>query len=158
MKLKIQVKMLADIDKPTITPNGDFIDLRAARDTIVGEKPVCYIPLGVAMKLPKGCYAELVPRSSTPKNFFVWSPISIGIIDGAFSGDNDQWHFPATPIGTPSTIIMKNDRICQFSLKLSQHATMWQKLRWLFSSGVELVFVDSLGNENRGGFGTSGKQ
>jgi hypothetical protein len=33
---------------------------------------------------------------------------------------------------------------------------MWQKIKWLLSSGIELVEVDDLGDNNRGGFGTSG--
>ena len=48
------------------------------------------------------------------------------------------------------------DRICQFRIQLSQKATMWQKIKWLLSSGIELVEVDDLGDNNRGGFGTSG--
>lgn len=115
------------------------------------------VPLGVAMQLPKGCYAEVVSRSSTAKNFHIWNAGSVGIIDHAFKGDNDEWQYPATMIGMAYATIHKNDRICQFSLKLSQHATIWQKLRWLLSSGVELVFVDTLGNDDRNGFGSTGK-
>ena len=50
----------------------------------------------------------------------------------------------------------KGDRICQFRIQLSQKATMWQKIKWLLSSGIELVEVDDLGNENRLGFGSTG--
>ena len=52
--------------------------------------------------------------------------------------------------------IKKGDRICQFRIQLSQKATFWQKLKWLFSSGIELVEVDSLNNKSRGGFGSTG--
>ena len=54
------------------------------------------------------------------------------------------------------TTIEAGDRICQFRIQLSQKATMWQKIKWLLSSGIELVEVDDLGDDNRGGFGTSG--
>ena len=54
------------------------------------------------------------------------------------------------------TVIEAGDRICQFRIQLSQKATMWQKIKWLLSSGIELGEVDDLGDNNRGGFGTSG--
>ena len=54
------------------------------------------------------------------------------------------------------TTIKVGDRICQFRIQLSQKATLWQKIKWLLSSGIELVEVDNLNNEDRGGFGTSG--
>ena len=54
------------------------------------------------------------------------------------------------------TVIEAGDRICQFRAQLSQKATMWQKIKWLLSSGIELVEVDDLGDNNRGGFGSTG--
>ena len=54
------------------------------------------------------------------------------------------------------TTIEAGDRICQFRIQLSQKATFWQKLKWLFSSGIELVEVDNLNNKSRGGFGSTG--
>ena len=48
------------------------------------------------------------------------------------------------------TVIEAGDRICQFRIQLSQKATMWQKIKWLLSSGIELVEVDDLGDNNRG--------
>jgi hypothetical protein len=33
---------------------------------------------------------------------------------------------------------------------------MRQKLKWLFTSGIELVEVESLGGENRYGLGSTG--
>ena len=53
------------------------------------------IPLGVAMKLPQGYEAHVVPRSSTFKNFGIIQTNHCGIIDESYCGDNDQWYFPA---------------------------------------------------------------
>ena len=33
---------------------------------------------------------------------------------------------------------------------------MWQKIKWLLSSGVEIVEVDELDNPDRGGIGITG--
>ena len=54
------------------------------------------------------------------------------------------------------TTINEGDRICQFRIQLSQKATMWQKIKWLLSSGVEIVEVDELDNPDRGGIGITG--
>jgi dUTPase len=52
--------------------------------------------------------------------------------------------------------IHKGDRVCQFRIQLSQKATLWQKIKWLFTSGVELEFVDDLGDTARNGLGSTG--
>lgn len=176
MKIKIKVKELTEGCMPEINVLGDWIDLRSAvnmsllapqaetlkykevSDTKVGFRNVnlktFYIPLGVAMEIPEGYEAILASRSSTPKKFDIFIPTGFGIIDNTFKGDNDEWNFVCTPM--KETWISKGDRICQFRIQLSQKATFWQKLKWLFSSGVELVKVDSLGNKDRGGLGSTG--
>lgn len=174
MKLKIKVKVLTEGCMPQINENGDWIDLRAAQDVDIraaqagvqyqenNEKyrdvaiPVTYIPLGVAMELPQGFEAIIASRSSGPKKLKVFIPNGQGIVDNVYNGNDDQWHYVASPMENAS--IKKGDRICQFRIQLSQRATMWQKLKWLFSSGIKLVEVNDLGDENRGGFGTSGVQ
>lgn len=70
------------------------------------------IPLGVALALPKGYEAHVVPRSSTFKTYGVIQANSMGIIDNSYCGPNDQWKFPA--LAVRDTVIEVNDRICQF--------------------------------------------
>ena len=172
MKLIIKVKVITSGCMPVISEKGDWIDLRAAKDVEIqapqagiqyqknNEKyrdviiPVTYIPLGVAMELPKGFEAIIASRSSSPKKLRIFIPNGEGIVDNIYNGNDDQWHYVASPMETVS--IKKGDRICQFRIQLSQKATFWQKLKWLFSSGIELVEVDNLNNKSRGGFGSSG--
>ena len=166
MKLKIKIKVLTEGCMPVISEKGDWIDLRAAKDVEIqapqagiqyqknNEKyrdviiPVTYIPLGVAMELPKGFEAIIASRSSGPKKLKIFIPNGKGIVDNVYSGNDDQWHYVASPMETVS--IKKGDRICQFRIQLSQKATFWQKLKWFFSNGIKLVEVDSLNNEARG--------
>lgn len=173
MKLKIKVKILSNGIMPLINENGDWIDLYAADNVCITaaqsgvlkrkkddsyrniSMPVCYIPLGVAMELPKGFEAIVASRSSTPKNKKLFIPSGQGIIDNIYNGDDDQWYFVCSPM--EETTINTGDKICQFRIQLSQKATFWQKLKWLFSSGIELVKVDELNNKNRGGLGSTGK-
>lgn len=172
MKLKIKVKVITPGCMPEISDRGDWVDLKAAQDVDIraaqagvqyqenNEKyrdvaiPVTYIPLGVAMELPQGFEAIIASRSSGPKKLKIFTPTGLGIVDNIYNGNDDQWCYIASPVENAS--IKKGDRICQFRIQLSQKATMWQKLKWLFSSGVKFVEVDDLGGENRGGFGTSG--
>ena len=160
MKLKIKVKELTEDCMPSIIQNGDWIDLVCAEDmklnitTLEDNPDVKYIPLGIAMQLPKGFEAIVAPRSSTPNKFGIMCANSFGVIDNCYCGNNDEWKFPV--IAIRPTFIEKGCRICQFKIQLSQKATLWQKIKWLFSSGVELVKVDNLQENSRGGFGSTG--
>lgn len=113
------------------------------------------VPLGVAMELPKGFEAIIIPRSSMFKTFGIMETNSVGLIDNSYCGNSDEWKLPA--IAFREGCILPGDRVCQFKIQLSQKATIWQKLKWLVSSGIELVFVDTLNNVNRGGFGSTGR-
>lgn len=176
MKLKIYVKRFKDengesfVDFPVVIKKGDWVDLRSSQEcvlqapqagTLKGQdakkrdvvSEVTYIPLGVAMKLPEGYEAIMAPRSSAAKKMGIMCANSIGVIDQSYCGDEDQWMFPAVTLRRTS--IAKNTRICQFRIQLSQKATMWQRIKWLFSSGIEFVEVESLGNESRNGLGST---
>jgi dUTP pyrophosphatase len=65
----------------------------------------------------------------------------MGVIDNSYSGDNDQWKFPA--YATRDTIIKKGDRICQFRIVENQ-------------PDYNIVEVEHLNDSDRGGFGNTG--
>ena len=67
---KIRIKYFTDkIDKlEYIEGKSDWIDLRASETVELKAGEFKLIPLGVAMELPKGYEAHVVPRSSTFKN------------------------------------------------------------------------------------------
>lgn len=168
----IKVKVLTEGCLPVISEKGDWIDLKAAEDVHLdcpyavartrkgGENtrrvmfPTKYIPLGVAMELPDGMEGNVAPRSSSNEKFNIVQVNTPGVIDQPYCGEKDQWHLPVMTTGEVD--IKKGDRICQFRIHLSQKATFWQKLKWLFSSGIKIEVVDSLNNPNRGGLGHSG--
>ena len=139
--LEIKIKYFTDIEKVEQISVGDWIDLRAAEDVsmVVGDFKL--IPLGIAMQLPEGYEAHVVPRSSTYKKWKIIQANHMGVIDESYCGDNDQWMFPA--IALENTIIHKDDRICQF--RIMEH-----------QPELRFVEVSKLGNEDRGGFGSTG--
>ena len=129
---------LQKIEKITV---GDWIDLRAAEDVHLFGGSDTLIPLGVSMKLPEGYEAHIVPRSSTYLKYKIMQTNSVGIIDNSYSGDDDIWKMPV--LAFDETTIHKNDRICQFRIVKRM-------------PDVEIVEVDHLDGENRGGFGSTG--
>ena len=140
--MEIKIKYLADIEKIQPVENGDWVDLRAAETVVMRKGDYRLIPLGVAMELPEGYETHVVPRSSTFKNFGIIQANSMGVIDNSYNGDDDGWQFPA--IALRDTIIRRNDRICQFRLEQIQPDIVFKE-------------CESLGNENRGGIGSTGK-
>ena len=101
------------------------------------------IPLGVAMELPKGYEAHIVPRSSTFKNFGIIQTNHMGIIDETYCGGSDQWYFPAYAVR--DTRIQVNDRICQFRIVEHQPRISFEEVR-------------ELTGRDRGGLGSTGVQ
>lgn len=153
MKLKVYVQCDDEVF-PFEYENGDLIDLKTAKDVILDGGKDELIPLGVCIQLPKGFKANVYPRSSTFKKYKIVMANSVGQIDCTYCGPKDEWKFPAYAI--ERTHIKKGTRICQFEVVPSMKATIFQKLKWLFSNGVKLIRVDKLNNENRDGFGHSG--
>lgn len=140
---KIKIRYFSDETERLCYIDGksDWIDLRAAEEIQMTAGEFRLIPLGVAMQLPDGYEAHIVPRSSTFKNFGILQVNGIGIIDESYCGDNDEWFFPAYAVR--DTMIHQNDRIAQFRIMEHQPALSFQE-------------VSALGNDDRGGHGSTG--
>ena len=142
-EVNLYVKYVREGMKPLEYIGGeksDWVDLRSGIDVKLKAMERCNIPLGVAIKLPHGFEAHIEARSSTYKNFKIIR-INSGVIDNAYCGNNDEWHFEA--LALEDTEIHKNDRICQFRIVENQPR-------------IRFVTVDNLPFNNRGGNGTTG--
>lgn len=141
MKIKYHngLESLTKIEKIAI---GDWIDLRAAEPVVMFAGDFKLISLGISVQVPEGYEMWLAPRSSTFSNFGIIQTNSIGIIDNSFCGDNDIIKMPVLAIRY--TVIDVNDRICQFRLMPNQKK-------------LNLIEVETLGNADRGGLGSTGK-
>ena len=142
---RIRVKYFNDRIKRLAYVDGksDWIDLSAAEDVVMKAGDFYLIPLGVAMELPKGYEAHVVPRSSTYKNFGIIQTNHMGVIDESYCGDHDQWYFPAYALR--DTEIKEGDRICQFRIMEHQPTIQFEE-------------AESLGNKDRGGIGSTGRK
>lgn len=141
--LQVKIKYLRDIKPIEFYEEGDWIDLRCGIDCTLDAGDSTILPLGVAMEIPVGYTAIVVPRSSTFKKWGIMQTNSIGVIDESYCGDNDEWGMPV--LAFRKTKIHKNDRICQFRL-IKQ------------SDYIDFKVVKTLGNPDRNGFGSTGEQ
>ena len=138
---KIKIKYFSKAISPiTFNSKGDWIDLRSAETVILKKGDFALIPLGIGMKLPKNYEAHIAPRSSTFKNWGILQTNSVAVIDNSYCGDEDEWKgvFYATRHGS----ITVGDRLLQVRVQKSNQ--------------IELEEVKTLGNKNRGGYGSTG--
>lgn len=141
---KISVKYFEpDLEQIQKISVGDWIDLRAAETVELKAGDFHLFRLGVGMILPDGYEAWLAPRSSTPVKFGIVCANSIGIIDNTYSGDADEWRFPA--IALRDTVIFKGDRIAQFRIMENQPRVIFET-------------VEKLNDKSRGGIGSTGRR
>jgi len=140
LKIKYHVKELEKLRY--IDGKSDWIDLRVAENVSMKQGEYRLISMGISVEIPKGYEMLIVPRSSAYKNFGILQTNAMGVVDESFCGDNDIIHMPI--LAMRDTEIHINDRIGQFRLMPHQPE-------------VHFIEVDHLDNEDRGGFGTTGK-
>lgn len=141
---EIKVKYFVDdIDELCyVAGKSDWIDLHTSEEVTLKAGEFRLIPLGVAIALPAGYEAHIVPRSSTFKNYGILQTNSMGVVDCSYCGDNDQWRMPV--YATRDVTIEKNARICQFRIMKNQPSLTFTR-------------VEHLEGPDRGGFGSTGK-
>lgn len=143
-KNKIKIKYFdQELEKIQKINQGDWIDLRCAERVELKAGEYKLLRLGVGMILPDGYEAHVLPRSSTPSKFGIILANSMGVIDNSYSGDADEWKFPAVAIR--DTVIEKGDRIAQFRIMKNQPQIIFEE-------------VEHLNEVSRGGIGSTGKR
>lgn len=148
--MKIRVKYFDGATKLQKIEKGNWIDVYANKDIFVEVNERAMVPLGFALELPKGWEGHLAPRSSTFKTWGIIQTNSVGVVDDTYIGDNDQWHMPVYCLqgkdekdGIKGTWIRKGDKIGQFRIMEVMPP-------------IEFEEVESFGNAERGGFGSTG--
>lgn len=152
--MKIRIKYFEEATRLKKIAKGNWIDVYANKDMFVKEGERAMIPLGFALELPEGWEGHLAPRSSTFKTWGIIQTNSVGVVDDTYIGDNDQWHMPvfclqgkdtniADGVEEKGTWIKKGDKVAQFRIMEVMPE-------------IQLEEVVSFGNDDRGGFGSTG--
>lgn len=142
--MNIKVKYHTEAAKPIgQAHDGEWCDLRVAETVQLKAGEFKLIPLGVSIEVPHGYEAIMAPRSSTFKNFGIQQTNSIGVFDETYCGNDDKWFFPA--YATREIEIEAGTRIAQFRIQETQ-------------GKLNIIEVDDMKNENRGGLGSTGKK
>ena len=150
----IRIKYFDKATKLKKITKGNWIDVYANKDVFVKWGESAMVPLGFALELPEGWEGHLAPRSSTFKTWGIIQTNSVGVVDDTYIGDNDQWHMPVYCLQgkdiesengeeVKGTWIRKGDKIGQFRIMEVMPE-------------IEFEEVESFGNKDRGGFGTTG--
>ena len=154
--MKIRIKYFEESTKLKKIAKGNWIDVYANKDVFVTVNERAMIPLGFALELPSGWEAHLAPRSSTFKTWGIIQTNSVGVVDDTYIGDNDQWYMPVyclegknieliDGVEVKGTWIRKGDKIAQFRIMEVMPE-------------IEFDEVESFGNSDRGGFGSTGSK
>ncbi|MEK7590130.1 MAG: dUTP diphosphatase [Patescibacteria group bacterium] len=142
MKVKVR-RIDKSLPLPSYGTGGSAgLDCFVREATIIPPGELAYIPLNICVQPPKNHFVLIAARSSLPKRgLFLANGIGIG--DEDYSGDEDEYKAQVYNYTDKPVTIEKGERIIQ--------------LIFLPYDKVEWNEVESLGNNNRGGFGTTGR-
>lgn len=162
MKQKVKIVLKEGATLPKTISKGDWIDLYMPNDVSISgmyfNRKFIYhteiIDLGITMELPDGYEAIIIGKPFNLDRKGIMQANGISVIDNSYKGNIYAWKYPV--VAFRNTVLYKGTRICQFRIQLSQQATIWQKIKWLFTSGFEFEVVDNLNNDDRDGFGSTG--
>ncbi|GFP74894.1 dUTP diphosphatase [Clostridium fungisolvens] len=161
--MKIRIKYFEGATKLKKIEKGNWVDVYANKDVFIKVGERAMIPLGFALELPQGWEAHLAPRSSTFKTWGIIQTNSVGVVDDTYIGDNDQWHMPV--------YCLQGKHLEKYSEVLSDESLceMESEGTWIKSGDkigqfrimevmpeLEFEEVESFGNSDRGGFGSTG--
>lgn len=132
---------LGNVDKAA----SEWVDLYTEKQVYIHAFTSQLVDLGVAMKLPEGYEAIVAARSSLFGKFHVILTNGIGIIDNAYSGDDDFWK--VNLLAFEDTYIPAGTRIAQFRIQPTMVAAV---------DTIDFEEVATLDSPSRGGFGSTG--
>lgn len=151
--MKMRIKYFDGATKLKKLSCGNWIDVYANEDIFIPLGERAMIPLGFALELPKGWEGHLAPRSSTFKTWGIIQTNHVGIVDDTYIGDNDQWHMPVYCLQNKEKSLFQGD---EGGVWINKGDKIGQFRIMEVMPDIEFEEVESFGNEDRGGFGTTG--
>lgn len=140
-ELKIRYHRETNPELPDVEKHGNFYDVYCNETVMLNKGDFHLLDLGISVECPEGYWLQIVPRSSTFKNWGIIQANSFGVVDTSYCGDNDIVKMPI--FATRDICIPANTRICQFRLVKDIPFTICR--------------VNKLEGPDRGGFGSTGQ-
>lgn len=141
MAKTLKIKRLNDKAGVVVGTAGEWIDIAIPETVEFKKGEPKFIKLGIAVKLPKNHEAIIAERSSTFGRYGLLLTNSIGVIDNAYCGNDDEWGAMFYP--TKDITVATGTRLLQFRIQKCQPE-------------IKVEYVDDLKGANRGGFGSTG--
>lgn len=144
-KIKVKIKRFdKSLPLPEYKSSGAAaMDLYARETVTIQPHCVGSTPLNIALEIPTDCWVLMSARSSLHKRGVMLAN-GIGVGDSDFCGDNDEYRAALLNFTNDVVTIERGERICQMKI--------------LKRDKVEFEEVKSLGNKNRGGYGSTGRK
>ena len=144
------VSQIGKVNRYTLTLGGEF-DFKkdvywhdADNEVSIpyGMGDVLVFKLGFALSLPNGKELHLLPRSGTFSKYGLILTNSVGIGDDSFVGDNDE--YMAVMFATRNGSVKVGERLLQIKIVDAMEK-------------MEFEEVETFGNKDRGGYGSTGR-
>lgn len=144
--MKVQIKRFdKNLALPVYkTAGAAALDL-ASRETVSIEPgEIAYLPLNIALKVPKDSFVLVAARSSLHKMGLMLIN-GIGIGDSDYCGSDDEYRAAVYNFSKKTVLVKKAERVVQM-LVLRREKVEWEEL------------AEFSKKNNRGGFGSTGKK
>lgn len=123
------------------TEGAAAMDLYVRVGGTIPARTTMTFPLNVAIKVPTGHFVLMAARSSLQKRGLMMAN-SIGILDEDYSGDDDEYRAAIYNFTEEPVTVERGERLTQIVI--------------LPYNKIHLTEVESLGEPNRGGMGSTG--
>ena len=140
--MKVRIKTPDNQPLAYQTPGACGFDFSASQEVTFGPKEFKLVETGTVVEVPEGHVLLTLPRSSTFKKFGLIQVNSGGVIDRDYCGDGDTIKFPFLNLRDEPVTVEKGTRIGQGL--------------YVQISRADFQVSETLGNTDRGGFGTTG--
>ncbi len=125
------------------TAGAAALDLASRVEVKIEPNQVAYLPLNIALKVPKDSFVLVAARSSLHKMGLMLIN-GIGIGDSDYCGSDDEYQAAVYNFSKKTVLVKKAERVVQM-LVLRREKVEWEEV------------AEFSKKNNRGGFGSTGK-
>lgn len=141
MKMRIR-RIDKDLPLPEYkTAGAAAMDLCVREGAVIPPQGIAVLPLNVCIEPPKGYFVFMAARSSLRKRGLMMAN-NVGILDEDYAGDGDEYQVALYNFSNEPVEVKRGERVVQIIAFPYERA--------------DLLEVESLGNADRGGYGTTG--